>query len=152
MRLHTQQSPRSPPKSPQGRLHTLPPPNNFSGHLIANFNYQTEEQSFNKMCPQQNRGGLTCVWIKKDASRWDTSCSFKWKQDVAGTAGRDLAPHPILRIGHTARRTSCHAGGQGRALQRRVVAGQRPRGACAAGRLRTWQKDRKQQSSWYPEK
>lgn len=66
------------------------------------------------------------MWIKKDASRWDTSCSFKWKQDVAGTAGRDLAPHPILRIGHTTGRTSCHAGGQGRALQRRVVAGQRP--------------------------
>lgn len=40
--------------------------------------------------------GLTCVWVKKDASRWDTSCSFKWKQDVAGTAGRDLAPQSIL--------------------------------------------------------
>lgn len=64
------------------------------------------------------------MWIKKDASRWDTGCSFKWKEDVAGAAGRDLAPHSVLCIGHTSRRARGHTRCQGRALQRWVGTGQ----------------------------
>lgn len=53
--------------------------------------------------------GLACVWIQKDASRWDACCSFEWKEDVAGAIGANLAAHSTLRIGYTARRTGCHA-------------------------------------------
>lgn len=53
--------------------------------------------------------GLACVWIKEDASGRDACGSFERKEDVAGAAGSDLAPHPVLWVGHTARRSGCHA-------------------------------------------
>lgn len=66
--------------------------------------------------------GLACVWIKQDASGRDACGSFEWKEDVAGAAGSNLAPHPILWVGHTARRSGCHTRDQRSALERRICA------------------------------
>lgn len=95
---------------------------------------------------QSKRGDEpTCVWIEEDASGRDACGSFERKEDVAGAAGGDLAPHPVLWVGHTARRSGCHARDQRRALERWVRAWQRSWGACTAGGLGTYQRNTDQQ-------
>lgn len=116
-------------------------PQEFSDHWLANSKAQTQEQTFDLVSQSKRGDEPTCVWIKQDASGRDACGSFEWKEDVAGAAGSNLAPHPILWVGHTARRSGCHTRDQRSALERRICAWQRSWGACTAGGLGTYQRD-----------
>lgn len=97
-------------------------PQELSDHWLANSKAQTQEQTLDLVSQSKRGDERTCVWIEEDASGRDACGSFERKEDVAGAAGGDLAPHPVLWVGHTARRSGCHARDQRRALERWVRA------------------------------